>query len=62
MSAPEQKFIRGKLIRDMSREELVTLHGQLEAELPDHIDKVTNADVIKMQEQEDIEDELAQRE
>lgn len=46
----------------MSREELVTLHGQLEAELPDHIDKVTNADVIKMQEQEDIEDELAQRE
>jgi hypothetical protein len=54
-------MLRGRLISEMSREELIILHEQIDRELPDDIDKLTNADIAKMYEMEAIEDELTSR-
>jgi hypothetical protein len=53
--------LRGRVIEEMSRDELIALHAQIDAELPDDLEQLSNAHVPKLHELETIEDELERR-
>jgi hypothetical protein len=55
-------ILRGRTIEEFSNEDLVELHAQVEAELPQEIGALTMAHRGQLLELELIEDELERRE
>lgn len=53
--------LRGKRIEEMSGDDLVALHNQIDEELPEDLEQLDMTHVPKLQELEAIEEELERR-
>lgn len=53
--------LRGQRIEEMSKDDLIALHDQIDAELPEDLEQLNKTHVPKLQELEAIEDELERR-
>jgi len=61
MTEKEFFILRGKRIEEFTRQELITLYHQLEAELPDNMNQLEQSHAPKLLELDLIQDELERR-